>query len=97
MHVGIVRISLQLDAEASPRPVIFAAYQGKLPLVYFLNEIYKTFFFFFWDFVGLESSGTWSPRRRESNALAGYTTRPSSEDGPVVYPANTFDSRLRGD
>ena len=29
---------------------------------------------FFCDFVGLEPSGTLSPRRRESNALAGYTT-----------------------
>ena len=46
---------------------------------------------FFWDVVELEPSGTWSPRRRESNALAGY------EDGPVVYPANAFDSHLRGD
>ena len=50
---------------------------------------------FFWDFVGLEPSGTWSPRWRESNALAGYTTGPSI--GPVVYPANAFDSRQRGD
>ena len=48
--------------------------------------------FFFLDFVGLEPSGAWSPRRR-----AGYTTGPSSEDGPVVYPANVFDSRLWGD
>ena len=39
--------------------------------------------FFFWDFVGLEPSGTESPRRQESNALAGYTTGPSS-DGQVV-------------
>ena len=58
--------------------------------------------FFFWDFVGLEPSGVESPRRRESNAFAGYTTGPSSgwsglEDSPVVYLANTFDSRLRGD
>ena len=49
---------------------------------------------FFWDFVGLEPNGTWSPRRRESSALAGYTT---GQDGPVVYPANALDSRLRGD
>ena len=49
---------------------------------------------FFWDFVGLEPSGTLSPRRRESNAFAGPSR---SSDGPVVYPANAFDSRLRGD
>ena len=36
------------------------------------------FFFFFCDFVGLEPSGTWSPCIRESNALVGYTTGPSS-------------------
>ena len=40
------------------------------------NKFY--IFFFFCDFVGLELSGTWSPRRRESNALVGYTTGPSS-------------------
>ena len=34
--------------------------------------------FFFWDFVGLEPNGTKSTRRGESNALAGYTTGPSS-------------------
>ena len=38
---------------------------------------------FFEIFVRLEPSGTQSPRRRE--------------DGPVVYPGNAFDSRLRGD
>ena len=48
---------------------------------------------FFCDFVGLEPSGTKSPRRRESNALS----RIHHEDVPVVYPANAFDSRLRGD
>ena len=37
---------------------------------------------FFWEFVGLDSSGTWSPRRRESNASAGCTTGPSSWDWP---------------
>ena len=36
------------------------------------------FFFFFFLVVGLEPSDTESPRRRESNALAGYTTGPSS-------------------
>ena len=29
-------------------------------------------------FVGIEPSSTFSPRRRESNALAGYTTGPSA-------------------
>ena len=38
-------------------------------------------FFCVCDFVGLEPSGTWSPRRRESNALVGYTTGPSSSGG----------------
>ena len=47
---------------------------------------------FFWDGVILEPSGTQSPRRQESNPLAGYTI-----GRPVVYPANAFDSRLRGD
>ena len=42
----------------------------------------------FFGFVGLEPSGTWSPRRRESNALAGYTTGPSSS-------SNAFDSSAR--
>ena len=42
------------------------------------NKFYIFFFFFFCDFVGLEPSGTWSPCRRESNALVGYTTGPSS-------------------
>ena len=37
--------------------------------------------YFFWDFVRLEPSGTWSPRSRQSNASAGYTTRPSSSHG----------------
>ena len=49
---------------------------------------------FFIDLFGLklEPSGTESSRRRESCALAGY------EDGSaVVYPANAFDSCLRGD
>ena len=29
---------------------------------------------FFWDFFGLEQSGTESSRRGESHAFAGYTT-----------------------
>ena len=52
---------------------------------------------FFLEFVRFERSDTRSPRRRESNVLAGSNTGPSSEDGPAVHPANTFDSRLRGD
>ena len=44
----------------------------------------------FGNFVGLQLRGTQSPHRRESNALAGYTTGPSP-----VYPAKAFDSRLR--
>ena len=42
---------------------------------------------FFWDFVGLEPSGTQSPRWRESNALAGYTTGPSSIPVVLGFPS----------
>ena len=45
---------------------------------FWVSNKFYIFFFFFCDFVGLEASGTWSPRRRESNALVGYTTGPSS-------------------
>ena len=56
--------------------------------------------FFFWDFVGQAWTKRYRiTRKQESNALAGYTTGPSSESevGPVVHPANAFDSRQRGD
>ena len=33
---------------------------------------------------------------QESNALAGYTTE-QTDDGPIVYSANTFYSRLQAD
>ena len=44
-------------------------------------------FFFFWDFVGFERYLITSQTR----------VKRVSQDGQVVYPANTFDSRLRGD
>ena len=74
------------------------------------SDVHKVFFFFFFFFWFCR---TWTKRylitsqtrvkrvsrihHRTILALAGYTTGPSSEDGPVVYPANAFDSRLRGD
>ena len=46
---------------------------------------------FFWDFVGLEPSGP--------NYLAdeSQTCYPDTPPGHPMYPANAFDSRLRGD
>ena len=50
-------------------------YRGQLKVPYY--SILLNWTLIFWVFVGLEPSGTWSSRRRESNALAGYTTGPS--------------------
>ena len=48
------------------------------------------------DFVAFEPSGTWSPRRRESNALVEYT--PGLSWGWFGGdPGNAFDSLQRGD
>ena len=51
----------------------------------------------FWNFVGLE------PTVLNHRADESWTCQPDTppdhlhEDGPVVYPANAFDSHLRGD
>ena len=50
----------------------------------------------FFETVGLEPSDTYSPRWRESNALAGYTSRPSSVCSSIFERVWLFSVRWSG-
>ena len=62
----------------TPQSTTFAANFREFTQLGSLLAIFVAFFF--WDFVGLKPSGTLSPCRRESNALAGYTSWSSISD-----------------